>query len=254
VFEELRAAGHEPVGVRLDSGDLAHLAVRSAAMLDEAGFPQARIVLSSELDELAMWQIRAQIGEEASRYGVDAEAVLARLIYGVGTRLITSHGYSALGGVFKLVAIDEAGTWIPAIKISDTPEKMPIPGEKRVWRVYDSRGLASADVVSAVDEDLSKVDAIDLYHPHRSGVVRRLEDVASVEELLVPMYDRGKRLDGSPSLEAMRAWRSADLSRLDPGVRRLVNPHVYHVSLTGRVKDLQSRLAAEAQGGRTSAE
>ena len=90
VFHELRAAGHEPMGIRLDSGDLAHLAVRSAAMLDEAGFPEAGIVLSSELDELAMWQIRAQIAEESPRYGVDADSVLARLVYGVGTRLITS--------------------------------------------------------------------------------------------------------------------------------------------------------------------
>jgi nicotinate phosphoribosyltransferase len=254
VFNELRAAGHEPVGIRLDSGDLAHLAVRSAAMLDEAGFPEARIVLSSELDELAMWQIRAQISEEAVRYEVDAEAVLSRLVYGVGTRLITSHGYSALGGVYKLVAIEEDGGWTPAMKISDTPEKMPIPGEKRVWRVYDSRGLATADVVSAADEELSAVGELDLYHPHREGVVRTIGDLAAAEELLVPAYHGGTRLDGSPSLEAMRAWRTADLARLDPGVRRLVNPHVYHVSLTARVKELQRRLVAEARAGGPSAE
>ena len=184
--------------------------------------------------------------------GVDGETVLGRLVYGVGTRLITSHGYSALGGVFKLVAIEGDGDWIPAIKISDTPEKMPIPGAKRVWRVYDSRGMASADVVSAEAEDLSTAGAIDLHHPHREGIVRRLDDVASVEELLVPVYDRGTRLDGSPSLEAMRAWRTADLSRLDPGVRRLVNPHVYHVSLTTTVKDLQRELAARARADRAS--
>ena len=254
VFNELRAAGHEPVGIRLDSGDLAHLAVRAAAMLDEAGFSKAGIVLSSELDELAMWQIRAQIAEESPRYHVDADSVLARLVYGVGTRLITSHGYSALGGVFKLVAIDEDGAWTPAIKISDTPEKMPIPGEKRVWRVHDSRGMASADVVSGGDEDLSRIGEIDLYHPHREGIVRRLEDVASVEELLVPVYKRGTRLDGSPSLDAMRAWRVADLDRLDPGVKRLVNPHVYHVSLTSRVKDLQRELVAKARAGSLSVE
>ena len=247
VFNELRDAGHEPVGIRLDSGDLAHLAVRSAAMLDEAGFPEARIVLSSELDELAMWQIRAQIGDEAARYGVDPAAVLARLVYGVGTRLITSHGYSALGGVYKLVAIDEDGEWTPAIKISDTPEKMPIPGDKRLWRVYDSRGLASADVVSAADEDLTTIAEIDLYHPHREGVVRSLSDVASAEELLVPAYAEQKRHDGSPGLDELRAWRTADLARLDSGVRRLVNPHVYHVSLTAKVKELQRRLVAEAR-------
>lgn len=252
VFGELRSAGHEPIGIRLDSGDLAHLAVRSAAILDEAGFPGARIVLSSELDELAIWQIRAQISDEASRYGVDAEAVLARLVYGVGTRLITSHGYSALGGVFKLVAIEVEGEWTPAIKISDTPEKMPIPGQKRVWRIHDSRGLATADVVSGADEDLMMAGAIDLHHPHREGIVRGLADVASVEELLVPVYHDGMRLDGSPSLDEMRAWRVADLARLDSGVRRLVNPHVYHVSLTKQVKDLQRQLVTDARAGNMS--
>jgi nicotinate phosphoribosyltransferase len=109
-------------------------------------------------------------------------------------------------------------------------------------------------VVSAADEELSVVGELDLYHPHREGVVRTIDDIAAAEELLVPAYHQGTRLDGSPSLEAMRAWRTADLARLDPGVRRLVNPHVYHVSLTSRVKELQRRLVAEARAGGPSAE
>ncbi len=249
VFKELRAEGHEPVGIRLDSGDLAHLAVRAARMLDDGGFSDARIILSSELDELAMWQIRAQIVEEAPRYGVDGTAVLHRLTYGVGTRLITSHGSPALGGVYKLVAIDGTGGWLPAMKISDTPEKMPIPGNKRVWRIYDDRGLASADVVSAGDEDLSFGGSLDLYHPHRAGIIRRLENIRDVEELVVPSYREGERIGPVPSLEEMRHRRIADLERLDVGVRRLVNPHVYHVSLTQRVKQLQGELIARERPG-----
>jgi nicotinate phosphoribosyltransferase len=244
VFEELRADGHEPAGIRLDSGDLAHLAVRAAKMLDDAGFGDTRIVLSSELDELAMWQIRAQIVDEAPRYGVDPTAVLHRLVYGVGTRLITSHGYSALGGVYKLVAIDGAGEWIPAMKISDTPEKMPIPGDKRVWRVYDDRDLATADVVSAGDEDLSAGGSLELYHPHREGIARHLENIRGVEELVLPVYRDGARTEPSPTLGEMRERRRLDLERLDPGVRRLVNPHVYHVSLTRQVKELQGEMIA----------
>ena len=242
VFKELRAEGHEPIGIRLDSGDLAHLAVRAARMLDDGGFPDTRVVLSSELDELAMWQIRAQIAEEAPRYGVDGAAVLHRLIYGVGTRLITSQGYSALGGVYKLVAIDGPGEWLPAMKISDTPEKMPIPGDKRVWRIYDDRGLASADVVSAGDEALSLGGGLDLYHPHREGIIRHLDNIRDVEELVVPVYSEGERIGSVPSLDEMRQRRIADLDRLDVGVRRLVNPHVYHVSLTQKVKQLQGEL------------
>ncbi len=249
VFKELRSDGHEPVGIRLDSGDLAHLAVRAARLLDDGGFPDARIVLSSELDELAMWQIRAQIVEEAPRYGVGGPAVLHRLTYGVGTRLLTSHGYPALGGVYKLVAIDGTGEWLPAMKISDTPEKMPIPGDKRVWRIYDDRGLATADVVSAGDEDLSFGGGLDLYHPHRAGIMRRLDNIRDVEELVVPAYREGERIGSVPSLGEMRQRRLADLERLDVGVRRLVNPHVYHVSLTQKVKQLQAELIARERPG-----
>ncbi len=250
VFDELRARGHEPLGIRLDSGDLAYLAIQAARMLDDAGYPDTRIVLSSELDELAMWQIIAQITEEAPRYGVDPDAMTARLIYGVGTRLISSHGYSALGGVYKLVAIDGDGDWLPAIKISDSPEKMPIPGSKRVWRIYDARGLATADVV-AIDDETPGRDRADLvlHHPHREGITRTLapESIGGVEELLIPVLTHGKRLDGEPSLDEMRKRRITDLERLDPGVRRLVNPHRYHVSLTTRMKALQRELVEQAR-------
>ena len=100
------AQGHKPVGIRLDSGDQAYLAIQAAAeMLNEAGFPDASIVLSSDLDELVIWQIITQIVHEAPRYGLDPEQVIERLVYGVGTRLITSWGDPALGGVYKLVAI-----------------------------------------------------------------------------------------------------------------------------------------------------
>lgn len=249
VFEELRAAGHRPGGVRLDSGDLAHLAVRSARMLDDAGFPDVSIVLSSDLDELAIWQVLTQIDIEAPRYGVDPRRLSARLVYGVGTRLITSHGAPALDGVFKLVAVDDGG-WKPAIKVSDTPEKIPIPGRKRLWRLYDERGLATADVVSAVDEDLSSSPPGRIHHPHREGVFRTLPAgaVGSAEELLVTVLAAGRRLDGDPTIAQLRTWRRADLERLDAGVRRIVDPVPYHVSVTTTVHDLQQDLIARARG------
>ena len=145
VFEELRLKGHEPGGVRLDSGDLAYLSIQTARMLNAAGFDKASIVLSNNLDELVIWQIITQISLEASRYGVDPDQLIGRLVFGVGTHLITSWGEPALGGVFKLVAVFDQGTWIPALKISDTPEKTPNPGEKRVFKIYDDRSFATAD-------------------------------------------------------------------------------------------------------------
>jgi len=248
VFHELRAEGHEPAGVRLDSGDLAYLAVQAARMLNAAGFEDAAIVLSSDLDELAIWQVLTQIEIDAPRYGVDPRALAARLVYGVGTRLITSHGDPALGGVYKLVAVED-DAWQPAIKISDTPEKTPIPGRKRLWRVYDERGMATADVVSGFEEDLAALDEIVLHHPHRDGVSRTLRGpaIGSVEELLVPVLAAGNRLDGDPSIHQLRLWRRADLERLDAGVRRIIDPIEYHVSVTTEVRDLQRELVAKAR-------
>ncbi len=243
VFQELRASGHEPLGIRLDSGDLAHLAVRSAQMLDDAGFDDVAIVLSSDLDELAMWQIREQIQQEAPEYGLDPAQVVSRLMYGVGSRLISSHGHSALGGVFKLVAIENDG-WTPAIKISDTPGKMPIPGRKNLWRVYDKRGLATADVVSGEDEMIAAGESLDVHHPHRPTVTRTLDpdETSDVEQLHSTVFSDGRRSREQEPLDVMRSRRDADLGRLDIGVRRLVNPHRYHVSVTTAVRDLQEEL------------
>jgi nicotinate phosphoribosyltransferase len=250
VFGELRAAGHEPVGVRLDSGDLAYLAIRSAQQLDAAGFGDCAIVLSSNLDELAIWQILSQIEQEAGSYGVDAAALIGRLMYGVGTRLITSQGDSALDGVYKLVAVQDASAaWVPAIKVSDSPSKIPTPGEKSLWRVYDRRGFATADVIATATEDLTAFDTKVIHHPHEDDTSRVLSgaEVSKAEPLLEQVW-RGGPVGRPADIGEMRARREADLARLDPGVRRLVNPHVYHVSLTDDMKRLQRRLVAEARG------
>jgi nicotinate phosphoribosyltransferase len=244
VFHQLREAGHEPVGVRIDSGDLAYMTIQSAVLLDEAGFDQVAIVLSSDLDELVIWQILSQLESEAPRYGLDPAALVARVTFGVGTRLITSHGDPALGGVYKLVAIrGEAGEWEPAIKISENIEKMAVPGGKRLIRVYDRRGLATADIIAAEDEEPLSSERVDLFHPHRE-VHRSIQtsDLSDSEDLLESVFSEGRRRDGDPDLETLRKRRRADLERLDPGVRRLVNPHIYHVSLTRAVKELQLDL------------
>ena len=165
VFEELRRKGHKPVGIRLDSGDLAYLSIQAAKLLDDAGFADTVIVLSSDLDELVIWQIITQIQHEAPRYGVDADHLIKRLVYGVGTRLITSWGEPALGGVYKLVAVNANGEWSSAIKISETPSKITNPGSKRVWRLYDRREKATVDLVALEDEDPGAWDKIVLRHP-----------------------------------------------------------------------------------------
>lgn len=247
VFEKLKAGGHRPVGIRLDSGDLAHLAVRSAAMLNAAGFADTSIVLSSQLDELTIWQIRNQVAEEAPRYGLDVDQMLGRLVYGVGSRMATSDGDPSFDGVYKAVAIrDDTGAWKPAIKISDSPDKLALPGVKSLWRVYDERGIAIADVIATGDEDLSR-RPLEILHPMRPGVGRILDDarISAIEPLLALIVERGRVVAGLGDIHEARRRRAADLDRLDTGVRRLVNPHTYHVSITRPLLELKQSLIEE---------
>ncbi len=244
VFEKLRKKGHKPIGIRLDSGDLAYLSVQAARMLDEAGFPDTSIVLSNQLDELVIWQIITQVRQEATRYNMDAEKILHRLSFGIGTQLITSAGDPALDGVYKLVAVQDGGKWIPAIKISENPEKTLNPGNKRVWRIYDCRDKATADLIALNDENPADMDTIFLQHPTEPGKNRLLprQDIARIEPLLVQVLDQGKLIYELPDIEHMRQVRMNDIDHLDSGVRRLMNPHTYHVSLSKTLWDLKHSL------------
>ena len=248
VFEELQRKGHSPVGIRLDSGDLAYLSIQAAKMLDDAGFAETTIVLSNELDEMVILQIITQITHEAPRYGVEPDQLINRLAYGVGTRLITSWGEPALGGVYKLVAVRDGGAWLPAIKVSESSAKTPNPGNKLAWRLYDRRDKATADLLSLDDENPGEMEHLTLHHPSDHTRVRTLrrEEIARVEPLQVTVLDQGKLVYDLPSIDEMRANRLADVRRLDPGVRRLMNPHVYHVSLTQRLWDLKQELIHSA--------
>jgi len=248
VFEELQRQGHTPVGIRLDSGDLAYFSIQAAKMLNDAGFPDTTIVLSNELDEMVILQIITQITHEAPRYGVEPDQLIERLAYGVGTRLITSWGEPALGGVYKLVAVRDDGRWVPAIKVSESAVKTPNPGHKLAWRLYDQRGKATADLLSLDDEMPAEMEPIVLHHPSDHTKVRTLrrEAVSRVEPLLVDVLDEGKLVCGLPPIEEMRRQRLDDVRCLDPGVRRLMNPHIYHVSLTQRLWDLKQDLIRSA--------
>ena len=248
VFEELRRKGHKPVGIRLDSGDLAYLSIQAAKLLNEAGFADTSIVLSSDLDELVIWQIITQITQEAPRYGLDADHLINRLVYGVGTRLITSWGEPALGGVYKLVAVRQGDQWNSAIKISESPAKTPNPGRKTLLRLYDERGKATADLLTLEDEQIDINAPITLRHhsDHTKSRTLRTSTVTKAEPLLQEILREGKLVYPLPTLEEMRAQRLADIDALDPGIRRLVNPHIYHVSLTPRLWNFKQDLIAAA--------
>lgn len=249
VFEDLRRRGHQPVGIRLDSGDLAYLAVQAARQLDLAGFGDTQIVLSSQLDELTIWQIVAQIASEAQRSGADADHVIGRLVFGVGSRLATSDGDPSLDGVYKLVSVrdDDGATWRPAIKRSDTPAKVLNPGRKRLWRIYDDDGTATADVMSTIDETLTPGSDLTLHHHSLPNVSRVLPAArwSRAEELTTTVVDSGaitSEAGDLDDLDAAVARRQRDVAAVGPGVRRLVNPHRYHVSITAAIHDAKQRL------------
>ncbi len=244
VFEELQKKGHQPVGIRLDSGDFAYLSIEAAKLLDAAGFPETMIVLSNELDELNIWQITTQIEQEGPRNGIDPDHLIKRLAYGVGTRLITSAGDSALGGVYKLVALQGEEDWLPAIKLSESRFKTINPGNKQAWRIYDQRNKATADLLSLHDEDPRKSDGIVLHHSSDPNISRKLDKKSfkEIEPLLVEILKEGELVHEYPSIPELRAIREKDVERLDTGVKRLMNPHIYHVSLTPKLSELKHGL------------
>lgn len=252
VFEELRGKGHRPLGIRLDSGDLAYLAIQAAKMLNEAGFAETKIVLSNQLDEMVIWQILTQIQEEGPRAGIDPGNLVNRLVYGVGTRLITSRGSAALDGVFKLVALQRDNTWIPAIKISETPAKTLNPGNKQAWRLYDERGKATADLLCLGGEQPDREDILDLRHPtdHTKHRIIGADSLSRMEPLLIDIIGPGSAAYTSPSIEEIRQQRADDEELLDSGVCRLINPHVYHVSLSRPLWEMKQRLISEARESR----
>jgi len=250
VFEELQQKGHHPVGIRLDSGDLAFLSIQAGRMLNKAGFTDQAIVLSNQLDELVIQQILNQIEKEAAKYGVDPDRHIKRLVFGVGTRMISSAGESALDGVYKMVGVEEKGQWLPAIKISESLKKSVNPGQKQVWRVYDQRGTAVADLMTLMEEKPEESNTLYLHHPTEEGVSREIEKghISKIEPLLSDVLQEGKVVCDLPSIEEIRQRRKADVERLDSGVRRLINPHIYHVSLSGPLWDLKKELIRRHKG------
>ena len=228
VFEELRRKGHRPVGIRLDSGDPASLARVAARMLEEAGFGEVAIVLSDRLDELSI----SGITEELARDAEDPDRVIGRLVFGVGTRLVTSEGAPHLDGVFKLAAVREGPLWRPAFKLTDDLAKSAPPGRKSLWRRYRVDGTARGDLVTLVDEE-----------PDHSGP-------KPAERLLEDVWKEGKR-SGEDNLETARARRRADMARLAPDHLDLVDPAPYPVLRSPGLRSLCDRIGGPGRSAPT---
>ena len=231
VGQQLRAAGHKMVGVRLDSGDLAYLSIEARKILDAAGLQDAVIVASNDLDETIIESLKLQ------------GATIA--LWGVGTNLVTGGGQSALGGVYKLTAQqNDDGTWVRRIKASDIAAKSSIPGLLQVRR-FIADGTLVAD---AIYDELIGIDATPII-VDPADAIRQKKVPAAVqsEDLLVPVMREGNLLGAAPRLEETRARAKRELSRLHPGLKRFTNPHLYPVGLEERLAATRTDMLLRAK-------
>ncbi len=225
VGHRLRDRGFEMIGIRLDSGDLVELSQQARRLLDAAGFTEASVVASNDLDELRIAELKT--------------AGAAIDVWGVGTRLATASGQSALGGVYKLTAVRGSdGTWTPKVKLSEVPGKTSNPGLQQVRRHIDS-GIFVGDVIYDLERGLSEpcrwIDAGDQEHT--------ISTDAETMDLLVPVMDHGQRLNRQPVLiDEVRNRAQTQLDQLDPSVTCHDRPTIYPVGLDVRLDRLKKDL------------
>lgn len=228
----LRERGHELVGIRLDSGDLAWLSIEARRILDEGGFPKAVIVASNDLDE----SIIASLKQQGARINV----------WGVGTKLVTAYDQPALGGVYKLGAIrDERGKWCYKVKLSEQSAKVSNPGIQQVRRFRSETefiGDAIYNMEGAITDGFMIVDPFD---PTRR---KHLPAGTPYEDLLVPVFRQGQLVGSQPTMDDIRNHVKTQLIMFHPGVKRLLNPHTYPVGLEQCLHELKTKLVTDARG------
>lgn len=233
VFTELRERGHEPVGIRLDSGDLAYLSKQARKMLDAAGFHKVRIFASGDLDEYTI----ADLKQQGARIDV----------WGVGTRLITGHDHPALGGVYKLAASHEDGKVSPKLKVSENVWKVTNPGIKKVARLYANEdGKAIADVIMLEEEKIDESKPLRIFDPIDTWKQMTVKDFY-VKYLLVPIFLNGRQVYKSPSLQEIKQRAVQDKATFWDEFMRIKRPHIYKVDLSDQLYDLKRRLLAQSK-------
>lgn len=225
------------LGVRLDSGDLAYLSKKVRQQLDDAGFPNAQIYASNDLDENTILNLKMQKAK------ID--------VWGVGTKLITAYDQPALGAVYKIVSIEtDAGSMRDTIKLSNNAEKVSTPGEKQVWRITSrAKGKSEGDYITFADTDVTQLDEIDMFHPTYTYINKTVRDFDAVP-LLVDIFDKGKLVYQLPSLQEIQEYGRKEFDQLWDEYKRVLNPQDYPVDLARDVwqnkMDLIDRIRKEA--------
>ncbi|MGN0693225.1 MAG: nicotinate phosphoribosyltransferase [Oscillospiraceae bacterium] len=228
VFKEMRERGEKPVGIRIDSGDIAYLSRKARKMLDAEGFTDVKIVASNSLDE---YIIRDLIVQGAA---VDS--------FGVGERLITASSESVFGGVYKLAAVEKDGKIIPKIKLSENAAKITNPDFKEVWRLFDrSSGKAIADVITCAGEDIDDAKPYEIFDPEHPYKRKTVTDFTA-KKLMVQVFDSGKCVYESPSVGEIREYCARQTDTLWDEVKRFEYPHEYYVDLSQKLWDKKNEL------------
>ena len=233
VFQEFKDAGKPLIkyGIRLDSGDLAYLSKEARKMLDEAGFPEATICASNDLDEFLLHDLKMQ--------GAAIDS------WGVGTNLITSKDCPSFGGVYKLAAIqNEEGEFVPKIKISENTEKITNPGNKTIYRIYEkASGKIKADLICFADEVIDPKQDLLLFDPMDTWKKTKLAGgTYTVREILLPIFKNGECLYKSPTLKEIAAYCREEKDTLWAETKRLFYPHRVYVDLSQKLYAVKQSL------------
>lgn len=217
VGRKLMAQGH-PFAVRLDSGDIQYLSMQVRRALDRAGLTEAKIAASNELNEDIIHQLVTD--------GAPID------LWGVGTHLVTGGTESSFSGVYKLAAREEEGEFRPTMKFSDNPEKSTTPGIKQVFRFHDESGSPLADLVAFDDEDIDASKTYTFHHPFVDYRRFKLKAPGNVVPLLEPYMKEGQMMRELPSLQEIQTLTRSNLDALDGTFKRIINPHIYKVSIS----------------------
>lgn len=227
VFDELKAKGHKPMGIRIDSGDLQYLSVEAKKLFEEAGYTDLTYTASNDLDEYTIASLKS------SGAAINS--------WGVGTKLITSAESPSLGGVYKLAGSYNGDTLIPKIKVSEEPEKINNPGFKKVVRIYNEDNMAEADLIMLHDEKIDTTKPLTIFDPTYTWKQTTFHNY-TIKELQKPLFINGECKYVSKSVNEVKKYVSEQFSTLWDSYKRFSNPKKYKVDLSDNLWTLKSDL------------
>ncbi|WP_205727851.1 nicotinate phosphoribosyltransferase [Flammeovirga pectinis] len=228
VGNSLKEKGYAMNGIRLDSGDLSYLSIEARKLLDDAGFTEASIVASNDLDEYLINSLKIEQNAKIN-------------VWGVGTKLVTAYDQPALGGVYKLSAIqDENQKWQYKVKLSEQINKISTPGILQVRRFKNANGKLNADMIFNEEENISNNPI--LIDPNNGIRSKKIDKSKNYEDLLIPIFENGKLVYNSPSIHSIQLKTIKELSQLDDSIKRFYHPHEYPVGLESTLYNLKMNV------------